>query len=587
MSTTPADVSLNFSTDAPADWVSHLWDNYNQKRREWLNEKLELRNYLFATDTSSTSNNDLPWKNKTTIPKLCQIRDNLHSNYLSALMPNDRWLTWVAFDQDAAAKEKASLIKAYMSNKAREGGLRTKLSELVLDYIDYGMAVSTATFESRHRELPDGTQVAAYVGPKAERISPQDIVFNPRARSFEESFKIIRTVKSLGEIKAMAEDQPDNRFWLEVFEKRMALREHAGSIGSDDFNKAMAYEIDGFGSYYDYIMSEYVEILEFYGDYEDFDNRLHRNIQITIADRTHVVGIRKIPSWLGGDGLFQFVGWRSRPDNLYPMGPLDNLVGLQYRIDHLENAKADAFDMAIHPPLAVSGNVQDFKWGPDAVIYMDEGGSVQELGKSLNAIVTADNQIAMLEQIMEEMAGAPKQAMGIRTPGEKTATEVMQLQTAAGRIFQEKVTHFEVSLLEPLLNSMWEQAARHLGESGSDTVAIVNEQGVQVFETITREDITAYGKLRPIGARHFSKQSQDLQNILGVANSAIWPKIEPHTSGAELSKFINDVVGLSGYNIFSEGVGVKEAGNLERKRLSEEESVIAERNVDVEGLLGE
>jgi hypothetical protein len=27
------------------------------------------------------------------------------------------------------------------------------------------------------------------------------------------------------------------------------------------------------------------------------------------------------------------------------MGPLDNLVGLQYRIDHLENAKADALDL--------------------------------------------------------------------------------------------------------------------------------------------------------------------------------------------------------------------------------------------------
>jgi hypothetical protein len=41
------------------------------------------------------------------------------------------------------------------------------------------------------------------------------------------------------------------------------------------------------------------------------------------------------------------------------MGPLDNLVGMQYRIDHLENLKADVFDLIAFPPLKIKGYVED------------------------------------------------------------------------------------------------------------------------------------------------------------------------------------------------------------------------------------
>ena len=54
-----------------AGLYNQWWIQRNSKEAEWR----ELRNYLFATDTTSTSNSTLPWKNKTTLPKLTQIRD--------------------------------------------------------------------------------------------------------------------------------------------------------------------------------------------------------------------------------------------------------------------------------------------------------------------------------------------------------------------------------------------------------------------------------------------------------------------------------------------------------------------------------
>ena len=59
------------SPDDLAANIVQQWDNWNNQRRTWLDEKMEIRNYVFATDTATTSNATLPWKNKTTLPKLC------------------------------------------------------------------------------------------------------------------------------------------------------------------------------------------------------------------------------------------------------------------------------------------------------------------------------------------------------------------------------------------------------------------------------------------------------------------------------------------------------------------------------------
>ena len=84
--------------------ISELWFKWDSQREPKKREWMELRNYLFATDTSTTTNRKLPWKNSTTYPKLTQIRDNLHSNYISALFPNENWLSWEAADGDSGRK---------------------------------------------------------------------------------------------------------------------------------------------------------------------------------------------------------------------------------------------------------------------------------------------------------------------------------------------------------------------------------------------------------------------------------------------------------------------------------------------------
>lgn len=573
MSDKVAEIKALVGQDYGAAWVSSLWDKYNNQRQGRIAEWTELRNYIFATDTSTTENSALPWKNSTTIPKLCQIRDNLYANYKSALFPNANWLKWVANSPEAAVKKKRDVIETYMQNKSSNREVKKVFSDLLYDYLDYGMVFATVGFESRYKEMPNGDKIPNYVGPMPQRISPLDIVFNPLASTFEKSHKVVRSIKTIGELKKLAQTDPDQMFWLEALEKREEIKRHLGGYSKDDFDKAVGFHADGFGSMYEYLLGEYVEILEFFGDYHTQDGDLQTGRIVTIVDRTIEVRNEPIPTWLSEAPIYS-VGWRDRPDNLWSMGPLDNLVGLQYRLDHLENLKADAMDLCVHPPLKVIGEVEEFVWGPGIEINIDENGDVQELGKNLNGLMAAASEMAAIEDRMELYAGAPREAAGIRTPGEKTLGEVMQLATAAGRIFQEKVTKFEEHLLEPIMNAMLESARRNL--AGVDIVTLVNEElGVQEFLEITARDLVSNGIIKPVGARHFAKQAQDLQNLMTVFNSPLADFIGPHTSGKNLTKFVNDISGLEGYEIFSEGAALYEQQELASKQGNLQEEAAA------------
>jgi hypothetical protein len=543
-----------------ASLYNKWWIPRSEKEKEWR----ELRNYLFATDTTKTTNSKLPWKNKTTIPKLTQIRDNLHANYMDALFPNDNWLRWEGYSPDSVVATKRKAIETYMKNKLRESGFRETISRLLYDYIDYGNTFAEVTWvEEKHTDPATQEEVVNYVGPKAIRISPFDIVFNPTAASFKESPKFTRYVKSIGELKKDMIVNPRLGYDEVTIKKIIDTRKALTSFRMEDINKSNGYLVDGFGTLQEYYSSGMVEIIEFEGDIYDEDNdELKEKRIITIVDRTHILRDVQNPSWLGQDTKVH-VGWRERPDNLYAMGPLDNLVGMQYRVDHLENLKADALDQTILPPKVLIGNVEPFEWGPGVNIHVPEDGDVRLLPPN-PAAFQVNNEIIGLLTLMEEMAGAPKEAMGIRTPGEKTAFEVQQLQNSSGRIFNNKVNKFEIEFMEPLINKMLEMSKRKM-----DTVDVArtmdDDLGVIEFISITKEDITAKGKLRPIGARHYAARAQLMQNMLGIFNSPIGQTIAPHISAKSLAKLVEEQMGFEQYQFIRDNIAVVE--NAETQRL--------------------
>ena len=563
--------------DNMATRIVEKYVDWEMKRQRWLNDKEEIREYIFANDTSTTSNGTLPWKNSTHVPKLCQIRDNLHANYMSTLFPNDHAVTWEGDDPSAESVGKRKAIEGYMANKMKGGGFKTEMSKIVLDYIDYGVCFGMDEFVAEQTTDPaTGEKISGFIGPRVVRISPLDLLFDPTVARFEDTPKIHRRVLTIGSLKAEIDDHPEAGYLDGAFDRTMGIRHQLAGISAGDVKKNMAYQLDGFSSWLDYMQSDYIEVLDFYGDIYDIQTgELLKNYMVSVTDRCHVLRKQPNPSWLGKAPIYM-CGWRQRPDNLLAMGPLDNLVGMQYRIDHLENAKADAFDLIIHPVIKIKGNVEDFDYGPGERIYIGDDGDVS-FERPDTTMLNADTQITMYEQKMEEMAGAPKQAMGFRTPGEKTAYEVQILENGANRIFLNKTSYFEEVFMEPLLNAMLESARRNMGPS--DLIRVLDTQyNVVDFMSVTKDDLSAAGKIRPVGARRFAEKANIVQNLTNFANSAIGqdPAVNVHISGLGVAQTMETLLELEKFNLVQPNIRVSE--ELQTAKLKQSGSNILQEN---------
>lgn len=540
--------------DRLGEGIAEKYWEWRRLRKDWEDEKTEIRKYVFATDTTKTTNAKDGWRNKTTYPKLCQIRDNLHANYLSSLFSTDNWFVWEPGDSSSATKEKRKAIETYMRNKTEESRFREYMNRALYDYIDYGNVFSEVSYvRETHVDPQTGVEVIDYMGPMAHRISPVDVVFNPTGESFERVPKIVRHLKSFGELKRDAETLPETGLNLGKLQQMADIRTAMQGYSMTEIHKASGYKVDGFGDLKSYYASGTVELLVFEGDiYDPTSQIFYRNHKIIVADGCHVIYKQPIKNWYGRSAI-RHTGWRLRPDNLMAMGPLDNLVGMQYRIDHLENMKADIFDIIGNPPIKVKGFVEDFEWKPKEKIFVGEEGDVGPVGIDAS-VMNADLQIQELERRMEESAGAPKQALGFRTPGEKTAYEVQTLDNAASRIFNLRIAQFEDFHLEPLLNDYLECARRNL--EGTDLVRIVKEDGIVEFMKITKEDITAQGRLRPVGSRHAATRAKAVQGAAQFLNSrlAMDRRVAQHISGKAVAQMMQDALELDRYGIFQENI---------------------------------
>lgn len=568
--------SLGVSPDKLGCDIATKWVTWNTLRQTKVAEWNEIRRYVYATDTTQTTNSKLPWKNKTTIPKLCQIRDNLYANYMASLFPKRKWLYWEGDKEQDETRAKRDSIEGFMEWAIDRSDFKKEVGKLVQDYIDYGNCFAMIDWIDNNRMLEDRQQVG-YVGPAPRRISPLDIVFNPIATSFESSPKIVRTMLTLGELKKVLQAEStgeDAEAYKSLFSYLMDLRRGvAGANPTYDLSEKDSYlNVDGFSSWRHYLESNYVELLTFYGDLYDVENdELLENHVIMVVDRHKVISKKPNPSYFGTAPIWHS-GWRARQDNLWAMGPLDNLVGMQYRIDHLENLKADVADLSTFPVLKIKGYVDEFEWGPMERIFVGDDGDVEPV-QLPNQTQQTDMEIQFLMQLMEEMAGSPKEAMGIRSPGEKTAYEVQRLESAAGRIFQSKISQFEEHIVENVLNGMLELARRKMGPT---VVRGFNDEvKIAVFRQLTAADITGQGRLRPLAARHFAEKAEVIQNLTQLAGSGLWADEEfrLHFSSVKLADMIEELLNLEDYKIVDPFIRLSERADAQRQMNSHEEQV--------------
>lgn len=552
----------NFISDSDfkADFIATKYDEWvgYRRPRECLWE--EVRENVHATDTRQLNPGHQPFDNTTHIPKITQIADNLEANYEPAIFPHNDWFRYEALGEDAANADVRTAVEAYLKTKHRLSNFYMEMKKCRKDWIYTGNCFAKVEYVKRTRTNPlTDNQDLVYVGPEVTRISPYDIVFNPLARSFEEAPKIIRTIYTLGEVHRLAEELPEE--WpQEILKKIKDYRVAYAQARSADRRKFSATKFDGFGPAGAYLTSGYVEVLEFYGDmYIEHTDEFLKNHRVVIVDRKWVVSEGPVDSFDGRPHIYH-CPWRVQTDNLWGQGPLEQLVGMQHRLNHLENSKADAFDQQIDPDLVFRGMIDTIdEEGRTIYISEDANGTVERLSAD-PSILNANFEIDRLMRQMEELAGAPSEAMGIRSPGEKTAFEVQELFQRTGRVFQNKVSYFERVFIEPILNAELSLARTYL--SSVDVVQSEDgDTGIIDFLQITPEDLNTNGKLVPIGARHFSRQAQLMQNLQGLYNGGFLqdPSVAVHISGQRLAEaLVNDILNYESIGLYRPYIRIQE-----------------------------
>jgi hypothetical protein len=561
--------------DGLATSIADKFVTWENARDRWYNNAKETLENLYATSTADIYNQPHDYDNSTHIPKLTQIRDMLITYYLDAMFGLPDFIDWEPYDEGSVNLEVKNTLKSIAKQMLQDSNFKPTIRQIVEDYVDYGNAFATVV------EYNDSLRNSLiYSGPKAIRINPMDIFFDPLATSFERSPKIIRTVMTLGELMQSIDDVPNDSNMFQValkkaVEKRNKVYQYLSQNNRDAIVDDMCH-IAGFDSWSTYYNTDTVELLTFYGDLYDIEsNKLYKSSRIVVMDRCSVILNEPITDYGFGCNIFK-AGWRDRKDNLWSMSPLDNIKGMQFMIDFLENKRADVFNFISNPTIVTQGDVEMPEYiYPGCHIGLDTDASIQFIRPDSTAL-QADLYIDRYLAMMEEMAGMPKEAMGFRTPGEKTAFEVSQLNTAASRLFNEKVHKFELEMLEPLLTLM---IRIYLANPNRQVrIKVKNDNGVIDFIDVDLDTLKTDGRFVAIGSSTYTEKAQIAQTLMQLSNTALYqdPLVSNWINPEVIAKALIHSTGLDRYNnilgansrVYSE-LDMKQAAEFATRQMEE------------------
>lgn len=499
-----------------------LWSN---GRRRWEENCEETMQYLYATSTNDIMQLSRYWDNSTHIPKLTQVRDLLLTLYHDAIFSLPDFVEWEPYNDSAALLNMKNSVRDFTRQMLDKANFKDTIDALLEDYIDFGNAFAMPVYCRDVHYGADGVNETIFEGPRLVRINPMDLYFDPTVADFAKAPKIIRSIVTVGELKALTMDMPEDSTFKKAFDRaikqRLDIRREIAGIGSERL-KDQELMIAGFSSLSSYYNSDTVELLTFYGDlYDMVHDKMYRNHKIVVMDRSVILSKEPILDLGMGCNIIK-CGWRDRKDTAWSMSPLDNIKGMQYMVDFLENKRADIFNFISNPNIVTIGDVEmPEDNAPGRQFHCDRDASVQFMRPDATAL-QADTYIDRYLYFMEEMAGAPKEAAGFRTPGEKTAFEVAQLNTAASRVFNKQTRKFEKEMLEPAINLMLQMFVK---TSPAKTVKVKrydDKTNTVSFEDIDIGTLNTAGRFVAVGSETFTEKDRMAQTLMQLGNSNIY-----------------------------------------------------------------
>jgi hypothetical protein len=546
-------ITLTYSNKAQlAAGISSYKHEWNSARTSACDMWAEIDSYIHATDTSMLEGGEF-FDHKTFIPIISEIHEDLIAIIFSTVFPHEDWLSWKGYDVKAIATEKRRKLISMIKQVHSLNGFSTTFRKVIDDLVRYGNCFTKVNYVNE-TETEEGETISGYLGPKPIRISPYDIVFNPSAAEFSKTPKIITSLISTGEFKEFIDELGEKS---EITDEQLSLllnRRAGGSTDNSDRYKDQQYLPAGFGTIKEYYTSGMIELLWFYGDiYDEVTQEVHKGRCVIVVDGNTVIYDGYEPK----SKIFKG-SWKPRPDNLWSQGPLDNLLGINYMINHRENSKNDSIDKFANPDRAYVGDVEEIydEVTGQTKYIMPEGGSVNDITPDAT-VLTYDNQIQMHTEMARRAARIPQQLTGFKTSGEKTAFEVQNLNDGAFRGFINKAMQFEEDVIEPCVTA----ELRVAKENFSTVISVLeeDEEGIISVLEVTEEDLSSNGKLIPFGARRFSRSLQQLAGLQNLTSGPMYQILGKHFNTYDLARVWESLNGFENYQVIKKFAAIDEA----------------------------
>lgn len=538
--------------------ITKKWDEWDGYRDPVLSRWKEIESYRYATDISDLPNVASSFTHTTHLPIVASIAQDLTAIMMQVVMPHTDYFTFEDSGLKPVARDVRLALIKYAKNRTSINGFRDVIKKLVDDLVNYGVCFSMSSYVAEDK---------GYSGAKPSRISPYDIVFDPTCSDFDKSPKIIREIISLGELKRRADD---GEFDEEAVAQLLTTRS-TYSPKTYSQEKDAQYTPRGFTTYRSYIESGTVEILWFYGDMFDAKNgeRIESKVY-AVSDSEFMLLEDDIKTRSGTPNIFRSA-WQELPDNLWPMGPLENIIGINYQINHRENAKSEGLDRLIYPDRVHMGDVEEiFDEETGQVTYItDEGGGVQDIPIN-SQFLSFDLHIDRLNFAARQAARLPGDLVGFRSQGEKTLGEVSALTEGGMRGFIDKAAEFERTTLERHLKSVIELSYDNF--EGVEKIKVVGDDGLVETLELNKEDFEAEGSLIPMGARRFARKNQLLSSLTQLSATPLAQIAAQHISGRKAGKMIEQLLEIEEHGLIEDFAQIKEQGEAQQMMNSIEQS---------------
>jgi len=519
-----AAVKQQYETRGITGHVYSLWTKWAAERiskeKVWLQcEKAYLSKFDASQGTPK-------WKSRAFVPASFAAVENIHSQIMSGLFPNERFFDVKPMDEGFELR--ADAAKELLYQQVYASDYRTNVSHFLKQLITIGNSAAIVDWSEEY----SGDE-KIFSGSRFKTLDMKYFHVDPFASDPETANKLRKYWLTYEEAEA-----------LEIFEPG-ALKLLKGTAGNggisasqEDANHIATAQAADMTSGMDTDRGS-IEITELWGSFE-VDGEAYHNYVCSVGNG---VLLRLQPSpYEHGRDPFVFARFSVVAGEAYGIGALEPALPLQYLINSFTNQKVDELSIIINGM---------FKFKDDGIIDIDnlvsEPGALFEVGDMDNlqpvapasAVALAYQEISDLERKFEEATGAIKLVAGGTTDGARTATEVMALTQSGNSRFNEILSQVETSVIRPSLRMYLSNAAQFMEEE--QVIKILGRDDldeIEAWTSIHPDDLRGRYDIKPGGSRLVAMREFRLKNMMtylqtvgqvqALAPRLDWAKINKH-----------------------------------------------------------